>query len=48
MSAPLIIRYRCPECGIEVRAEEGQPYRVCICVSTYEATPETPPEEPPP
>jgi len=41
---PVIIHYRCPECGIEVRAEEGAPYRACSCVSEYEATVENPQE----
>jgi hypothetical protein len=37
---PVIIRYRCPTCGIEVRAEEGAPYKACACVEPYEAEPE--------
>jgi hypothetical protein len=36
----VIIRYRCPTCGIEVRAEEGQPFKACACVEPYEQEPE--------
>ena len=41
---PIIIHYRCPECGIEVRAEEGEAHRACLCVGEYEAVIENPPE----